>query len=90
MFVAVEPLTGKRDLKITESRTRLDWAHFIKDVLSKYDNAEKITLVMDNLNTHVDWSLYSAFPPEEARKLVSKLDICYTRKHGSWLNHGGN
>jgi len=87
ILLEVEPLGGKRKVKITERRTRIDWAHFIKDMLEiRYSDAEKVVLVMDNLNTHNAASLYTAFPPEEARKLAGRLEIHYTPKHGSWLN----
>ena len=83
----MEPLGGKRKVKITERRTRIDWAHFIKEMLEdRYADAEKVVLVMDNLNTHNVASLYTAFPPEEARRLAERLEIHYTPKHGSWLN----
>jgi hypothetical protein len=83
----VEPLGGKRRVRITEQRTRIDWAHFIKEMLEgRYADAEKVTLVMDNLNTHNTASLYAAFPPEDARRLADRLEIHYTPKHGSWLN----
>ncbi len=87
IFLEVEPLGGKRQVKITEQRTRRDWAHFIKEMLEeRYPDAEKVVLVMDNLNTHDTASLYTAFPPEEARRLADRLEIHYTPKHGSWLN----
>ncbi len=87
IFLEVEPLGGKRKVKITKQRTRIDWAHFIKEMLEeRYADAEKIVLVMDNLNTHNTASLYLAFPPEEARCLADRLEIHYTPKHGSWLN----
>ena len=87
IFLEVEPLGGKRQVNITERRTRIDWAHFIKDMLEeRYPVAEKIVLVMDNLNTHNLASLYTAFAPETARKLAERLEIHHTPKHGSWLN----
>jgi hypothetical protein len=87
IFMEVEPLGGKRRVRITEQRTRIDWAHFIKEMLEgRYADAEKVTLVMDNLNTHNTASLYAAFPPEDARRLADRLEIHYTPKHGSWLN----
>jgi len=87
IFLEVEPLGGKRNVKITERRTRIDWAHFIKEMLNeRYPDAEKVVLVMDNLNTHNAGSLYQAFPPEEAKHLVNRLEIHYTPKHGSWLD----
>jgi len=87
IFLEVEPLGGKRKVKITEHRTRIDWAHFIKEMLEdRYPEAEKVVLVMDNLNTHTSASLYQAFSPEEARRLTERLEIHYTPKHGSWLD----
>ena len=87
IFMEVDPLGGKRSVKITEQRTRLDWAHFIREMLTeRYPDARKVVLVMDNLNTHETASLYAAFPPEEARRLSDRLEIHYTPKHGSWLN----
>jgi hypothetical protein len=87
IFLEVEALGGKRKVKITERRTRIDWAHFIREMLEeRYADAEKVVLVMDNLNTHDTASLYKAFPPEEARCLAERLEIHYTPKHGSWLN----
>jgi hypothetical protein len=87
IFLEVEPLGGKRHVKITERRTRIDWAVFIKEMLdTRYPEAEKVVLVMDNLNTHSTSSLYEAFPPQEARRLTERLEIHYTPKHGSWLN----
>lgn len=87
IFMEVEPLGGKRHVKITESRTRVDWAHFIREMLEeRYPEAEKVVLVMDNLNTHSPASLYQTFPPQEARHLAERLEIHYTPKHGSWLD----
>jgi len=87
IFIEVEPLGGKRTVKITERRTQIDWAYFIREMLEeRYPDAEKVVLVMDNLNTHCIASLYQAFPPQEARRLAERLEIHYTPKHGSWLN----
>jgi hypothetical protein len=87
IFIEVEPLGGKRHVKITERRTRVDWALFIKEMLdTRYKSAKKVLLVMDNLNTHGIASLYATFPPEEARRLADRLEIHFTPKHGSWLN----
>jgi len=87
IFMEVEPLGGRRHVEITERRTRVDWARFIKGMLDlRYPDAIKVRLVMDNLNTHSVASLYEAFPPEEARRLAQRLEIHYTPKHGSWLN----
>lgn len=87
IFIEVEPLGGRRHIEITQRRTCLDWAKFIKGMLDeRYPLVTKVRLVMDNLNTHSTASLYAAFPPEEARRLASRLEIHYTPKHGSWLN----
>lgn len=87
IFMFSEPLTGKCFVKVSETRTAVDWAHQIKELVEIRDpNAERITLVMDNLNTHGGASLYKTFEPAEARRIVGKLDIHYTPKHGSWLN----
>jgi hypothetical protein len=87
IFVACEPLAGKRYLKVTEQRTKKDWAEFMQEVIDvQYRDAEKIILVMDNLNTHVLSSFYEAFDAPTARRLVEKVEIHYTPKHGSWLN----
>ena len=87
IFMAVEPLAGWRDVRTGEHRGRVDWAHFIRDLLDgRYAAAEKVVLVMDNLNTHEMASLYQAFPPAEAERLVRRLELHYTPKHGSWLN----
>jgi len=86
IFLANEPLAGKRLVKITERKTKKDWAIFIEDILNKYQNAKKITLVMDNLNTHKPGSLYEIFPPEKAKKIWDRFEFVYTPKHGSWLN----
>jgi hypothetical protein len=87
IFLEVEPLAGRRHVGVTEHRTRVDWAWWIKGMLDeRYPDAEKVCLVMDNLNTHSIASLYEAFPPEEARRLAERLEIHYTPKHGSWLN----
>lgn len=86
-FMFTEPLKGQRKVNVRERRTAVDWAHEIRELLNvDYPNAEKVLLVMDNLNTHKTASLYEAFPPEEARRLAERLDIHYTPKHGSWLN----
>ena len=79
IFLEVEPLAGKRNVKITEHRTMIDWAHYIKEMLdTRYPVAEKVILVMDNLNTHSAASLYKAFAPEEARRLADRFEIHYT------------
>jgi transposase len=86
VFMATEPLTGTRWTKVTERRTAVDFAQFIKNLDRWYPAAEKLVLVMDNLNTHKLASLYEAFEPAEARRLAERLEIHYTPKHGSWLN----
>lgn len=87
IFLAVEPLTGKMNASVQNHRTKGDWAYFIKDLIdNKYPDAQKIVLVIDNLNTHKMASFYETFEPEEAHRLASKLQVHYTPKHGSWLN----
>lgn len=87
IFMASEPLTGKRQVKVTDRRTKIDWADFIKELVDvHYPNVDKILLVMDNLNTHTGSALYEAFHPQEAKRILDKLEIHYTPKHGSWLN----
>jgi hypothetical protein len=87
LFLACEPLTGWRCVQVTERRTKGDWATFVRELIEvHYPHAEKIVLVMDNLNTHTTASLYEAFPPALARRLCEKLEIHSTPKHGSWLN----
>ena len=87
VFLVCEPLAGKRYTKVTTRRTQADWAEFMREVIDgHYPQAEKIILVMDNLNTHSPASFYEAFPPEEAERLSEKLEIHYTPTHGSWLN----
>jgi hypothetical protein len=87
IFLYIEPLTGKRGTQVTQQRRKTDWAYFIKHLVDNcYPDAKKIVLVMDNLNTHSGGSLYEAFPPAEAKRILNKLEIHYTPKHGSWLN----
>jgi len=86
VFMACEPLAGKRIVKITERRKIPDWAYFIENIALNYGKAKKITLVMDNLNTHKPESLYRTFPPEKAKALWDRFEFVYTPKHGSWLN----
>jgi len=87
LFMRFEPLVGRRRVKVTERRTKIDFAQVIRELVDEdYSQAELIVLVMDNLNTHKIASLYEAFEPAEARRLVEKLEIHYTPKHGSWLN----
>jgi hypothetical protein len=86
VFISCEPLAGKRMVKVTERKTKRDWARFIEEIAGQYESAEKITLVMDNLNTHNPGSLYESFPPDKAKALWDRFEFVYTPKHGSWLN----
>jgi len=86
IFMSCEPLAGKRMVKITERKTKQDWAIFLEEIADQYKDAEKITLVMDNLNTHEPGSFYEAFLPEKAKALWDRFEFVYTPKHGSWLN----
>ena len=87
LFMMFEPLAGRREVLVTERRTAVDYAEAIQHLVDvSYPSAEKIVLMQDNLNTHKLASLYEAFPPEEARRLINKLEVHYTPKHGSWLN----
>lgn len=87
VFLCCEPLRGWRSVTVTERRTRRDWARVIQALVDvHYPAAERIVLVLDNLNTHTMGSLYEAFPPAEAWRLAQKLEVHYTPKHGSWLN----
>lgn len=87
LFLFFEPLAGKRYIEVTDHRTAMDWAHQVRDLVDvKYPNAIRIVLVMDNLNTHTGVSLYKTFPAKEAKRILDRLEIHYTPKHGSWLN----
>jgi hypothetical protein len=87
LFVVTEPLRGWRHVRVSEQRTRIDFAHCIKELVDlHYPQAERLVLVLDQLNTHSPASLYQAFPPAEAKRLADRLEIHYTPKHGSWLN----
>jgi DDE superfamily endonuclease len=87
LFLFFEPARGWRHVKVTAQRTALDWAQCMKDLVDvHFPCARLISVVQDNLNTHTPANLYAAFAPEEARRLISKLDFRYTPKHGSWLN----
>ena len=87
LFVAFEPLAAKRVVKVTESRKAVDFAEFVRELTDvHYPHAEKVVLVMDNLNIHAISSLYKAFEPKEARRIVDKLEIHHTPIHASWLN----
>ena len=87
LFMFFEPLTGQRFVQVTDQRTRKDWAQAMKKVADEiYPQAEKIVIVMDNLNTHSPASFYETFEAEEARRLTNRFEFHYTPKHGSWLN----
>jgi hypothetical protein len=87
VFMFTEPLAGKRYVSVSEQRTKKDWTREVKALLTEhYPDAEKVVLVMDNLNTHTPSSFYELFKPDEARNLIERLEIHYTPKHGSWLN----
>lgn len=87
LFMFTEPLGGWRHVAVTDRRTKTDWAQQIRELLDVfYPDAKRVTLVMDNLNTHRLASLYEAFEPVEARRLTERLEVVYTPKHGSWLN----
>lgn len=87
LFMFFEPLVGKRFVQVTDQRTRKDWARVMKTLADEiYPQAEKIVIVMDNLNTHSPVSFYQTFEPEEALRLSNRFEFHYTPKHGSWLN----
>jgi DDE superfamily endonuclease len=87
LFMVSEPLTGWRHVEVTDRRTAVDFALLVRDLVEEvFPEAEKVVLVMDNLNTHRLASLYEAFPPERARRIADRLEIHHTPKHGSWLN----
>ena len=87
IFVAVEPLAGKRKVQVTQTRKKDDFAYFIKELVEKdYAKAETISLVLDNLNTHFACSFYKTFSKREAKKILDRITFYYTPKHGSWLN----
>ena len=87
LFLTCEPLAGHRHVTVTEQRTAVDFAEEVRDLLEvRYPQAERVVLVMDNLNTHKPAALYQAFEPAVARSLIERLEIHYTPKHGSWLN----
>lgn len=87
LFMLCEPIIGTRYVKVTHRRTAVDYAHLLKEVVDVfYPQAEQVTVVQDNLNTHSPASLYKAFEPAEARRILSRLEFCYTPKHWSWLN----
>jgi hypothetical protein len=87
LFLSVEPLTGRRRVRVTERRTSIDFAEELRILVDiDYADAEQIVLVTDNLNTHTPACLYEAFPPDEARRIARKIEWHYTPEHGSWLN----
>ena len=87
LFMFVEPLVGHRHVRVTERRTKRDWAEAMRELLEMhYPTAERVVLVLDNLNTHVGSALYETFPPAVARRLLERLELHYTPPHGSWLN----
>jgi hypothetical protein len=87
IFVAVEPLAGKRRIKVTLERKKIDFACFIKQLIDhNYRQAKKVRLVLDNLNTHFAASFYETFSKKQADRILRKIDFYYTPKHGSWLN----
>ena len=87
IFMANEPLKGKRLVEVTQTKTKKDWAMFIKRIADEmYPEAKKITLVMDNFKTHSPSALYEMFEPKEAKRIWDRFEFVYTPKHGSWLN----
>jgi hypothetical protein len=87
VFMFCEQMAGRRRVAVTDRRTKCDWAEQVRVLMDvQYPRAERVTLVMDNLNTHALASLYEAFDPAEARRLIERLEVVYTPKHGSWLN----
>jgi len=87
LFLVTEPLRGWREVRVSTQRTRIDWAHCVRELVDvHYPDAHRIILVMDNLNTHSPAALYAAFPPAEARRIADRLEIHHPPRHGSWLN----
>lgn len=87
LFMICEPMVGWRRVEVTQQRTAIDYAHLLKTLVdSDYVQAEKLIVIQDNLNTHSPASLYKAFEPQEAQRILSRLEFCHTPKHGSWLN----
>jgi transposase len=86
IFMSNEPLAGRRYVKVTEKKQKQDWAHFVEEISNQYPDAEKITLVMDNYETHKPGSLYDTFLPQQAKDIWDKFEFVFTPKHGSWLN----
>lgn len=87
LFMVSEPMVGWRRVEVTKQRTALDYAHLLKTLVDvDYAQADKVIVIADNLNTHSPASLYKAFEPQEAQRILSRLQFCHTPKHGSWLN----
>lgn len=87
LFMICEPMVGWRRVEVTQQRTAIDYAHLLKTLVdSDYAQVEKLIVIQDNLNTHSPASLYKAFEPQEAQRILSRLEFCHTPKHGSWLN----
>lgn len=87
LFMLCDPIMGTRHVNVTARRTAMDYAHLLKELVDEcYPEARKVTVLQDNLNTHSPASLYKAFAPEEARRILERLEFCHTPKHGSWLN----
>lgn len=87
LFMICEPMVGWRRVEVTQQRTAIDYAHLLKVLVdSDYAQVEKLIVIQDNLNTHSPASLYKAFEPQEAQRILSRLEFCHTPKHGSWLN----
>jgi hypothetical protein len=86
IFMSNEPLAGTRYVKVTERKKMQDWADFVEEIANQYSDAEKITLVMDNYDTHKPGSLYETFPAEKAKAIWDRFEFVFTPKHGSWLN----
>lgn len=91
LFMVCNPVEGWRTVEVTKQRTAIDYAHLLKKLVDDYyPEAFVITVVQDNLNTHTPASLYKAFEPAEARRIINRLDFCYTPKHGRHVKHGGD
>jgi hypothetical protein len=86
IFIANEPLAGKRLVDVTDRKKKKEWASFVKQIADNHPTAQKITLVLDNYGTHSPTAFYETFPPEQAKKLWDRFEFVYTPKHGSWLN----
>ena len=87
LFMVCEPMKGWRRVKVTQRKTAIDYAHLLKELVDvDFPDAQKLRVVQDNYATHSPASLYKAFEPEEAHRILNRLEFCYTPKHGSWLN----